>query len=131
MGTSLLAHVSHKNSSEYGAVSQHSIFKTTSGREHFAIGSEKLKKDSIAGDRRNEFFTLKRYIFMTLGMPGTPAITSRMQRISSKLRRFYIILATTLLTLSYMYSLMGFSVVVLPTQRALPFLSTSSSSCGE
>ena len=36
-------------------------------------------------DRRNEFFTMKRLIFMTLGMPNTPAITSRFQTLSSKL----------------------------------------------
>ena len=79
--TSLLTHVT-----EYGAVSQQSPHKTAAGRQHLTAGSGKHKKDAVvvAGDRRNEFFTLKRYIFLTLGMPGTPDITTRMQRISSK-----------------------------------------------
>ncbi len=36
-------------------------------------------------DRRNEFFTLKRLIFLTLGMPSTPAITSHHQKACSEL----------------------------------------------
>ena len=38
----------------------------------------------LNGDRRNEFFSLKRLIFMMLGMPSTPAISKRMQTLSSK-----------------------------------------------
>ena len=36
-------------------------------------------------DRRNEFFTMKRLILMTLGMPNTPAISPYQQKLSSKL----------------------------------------------
>lgn len=39
---------------------------------------------AVSGDRRNEFFALKRLIFMMLGMPNTPAISTRMQKLSSK-----------------------------------------------
>lgn len=56
--------------------------------ENTVCASNRLKKELATGvgDRRNEFFTLKRYIFMTLGMPDTPAVTRKMQRISSKLQ---------------------------------------------
>lgn len=39
---------------------------------------------AVTEDRRNEFFALKRFVFMTLGMPNTSAISSRMQKLSSK-----------------------------------------------
>lgn len=113
VGTALLAHASHSNGSEYGAVPQHGLLRTAhsgTGRDqqqqpgavdrpgsrqsllrtgehhHLGAGSDRTRKGVViaTGDRKNEFFTLKRYIFMTLGMPGTPAITSRLQRISSK-----------------------------------------------
>ena len=74
----------HSEGRDYTAVS-------ASGQEHTICFSQRSKKESSAvvkvGDRRNEFFTLKRYIFMTLGMPGTPAVTPRMQTVSSKLSR--------------------------------------------
>lgn len=71
---------------EYGTVGG----QPQSISENTVCLSNKLKKEQAAiklGDRRNEFFTLKRFIFMTLGMPDTPAITPKMQRISSKLEK--------------------------------------------
>ncbi len=32
-------------------------------------------------DRRNEYYNLKRFIFMSLGVPGAPALSVRTQRI--------------------------------------------------
>ena len=68
---------------EYGTVKQ-----SQSISENVVCVSNKPKKEQYVkfdSDRRNEFFTLKRFIFMTLGMPDTPAVTAKMQRISSKL----------------------------------------------
>lgn len=100
MGTSILVHASHhqhqqkqQHGSEYGTLQALQQQKRPSERDHLIrSGSDRLLGArsgreallGVVGDRRNEFFTLKRYIFMTLGMPGTPAVTRRMQRISSE-----------------------------------------------
>lgn len=74
---------------EYGTVRQSQFVS-----ENVVCPSNNLKKEQnvkFSGDRRNEFFTLKRFIFMTLGMPDTPAVTPKMQQISSKLTPLMVI----------------------------------------
>lgn len=82
---------------EYGTTSSAGSRRSTTFRRNILRLKpallHRLRRDSstrvtppvvLNGDRRNEFFSLKRLIFMTLGMPTTPAISTRMQNLSSK-----------------------------------------------
>ena len=82
---------------EYGTEPSEGLYKPTTNFRHIlrlqpALFHPFRKIDDkrttppavVTGDRRNEFFALKRFIFMTLGMPSTPAINPFMQKLSSK-----------------------------------------------
>lgn len=42
------------------------------------------ERSEIFGDRRNEFYSLKRFILISLGIPRAPAMNSSYQRVCSK-----------------------------------------------
>lgn len=62
--------------------------------------TERSQKQPKCGDRRDGFSTLKRFIFLTLGMPNTPNITWKVQRASSKLLHYKPVVAALIVLLS-------------------------------
>ena len=54
------------------------------GPAHTQLHAQLQPHEEVYEDRKNEFFPLKRFVFMSFGVPGAPSLSTEAQRCGSK-----------------------------------------------